>query len=150
MRALGAEGSRLLLQYAAAEQMRQWLQDWESFEVVFGAFFFLFLLFGTREGKFTLAVALAMTLVAVCQRFITAPELVAASRLADFLPRATPSPEKTRLWTLETGYAGIQAFEWLLGGVLAALLVTAARGGSEGIRGQMNLAGKSNYGHTSQ
>src|SRR5579872_6721125 len=60
IRALGAAGAQVLLHYAAWEQNRWLLRAWGAVQLIGGSAYFLFLLFGTREGKLPLALVIGM------------------------------------------------------------------------------------------
>src|ERR1700722_6596815 len=51
IKAMGQEEARIMMAYPVRQQVRWWLEGWENLEVALGALFFLFLLFGTGEGK---------------------------------------------------------------------------------------------------
>src|SRR5690242_11769627 len=59
-RTLGVDASRNLLRYQVSEQNRFYFETWEIAQLLLGLFFFFFLLFCTREGKYSLLVALLM------------------------------------------------------------------------------------------
>ena len=59
LQSMGGEEARMMLAYPVRQQVGWWAEQWGDFEIAFGACFFLFLLLGTREGKITLAIALA-------------------------------------------------------------------------------------------
>src|SRR4051794_13792148 len=75
LKPLGAD-ARATLRYAAAEQNRWYLEKWEDVQLVFGAAFFLVMLFGSRENKFVLLGVLLVTLLVLLQKFLITPELV--------------------------------------------------------------------------
>src|SRR5450755_3153501 len=77
---LGLVASRLLLRYQVAEQTRFYFESWETLQLMLGTFFFFFLLFGTREDKFSLLMALLMLLAVAVQRFYLTPEIHAFGR----------------------------------------------------------------------
>src|SRR5215471_14876336 len=52
--------TRAVLKHEVVEMNRWLFQSWETMQLVIGAFFFCYLLFGTMEGKVTLALALLM------------------------------------------------------------------------------------------
>src|SRR5579872_175115 len=60
---MGKEQAYLLLRYQANEENRYCYEVWEGMQVALSAVFFFFLLFGTTEGKVSLALALAMMIL---------------------------------------------------------------------------------------
>src|SRR3974377_964435 len=73
--ALGPAATRLMLRYVVAEQ-NQWLfRSWENLQICLAVLFFCYLLFGTIEGKVSLAVMLAMLFLTLIQRLWISPQL---------------------------------------------------------------------------
>lgn len=144
---LGRDEARLLLRYEAAEQNRYYFEFWESVQVVVGALFFFFLLFGTTEGKFSLALALAMLAIVGAQRFILTPELKAVGRLLDFAPAVALRGERARFRVLHTAYVGIEMGKWALQLLLAGVLIGRGRLRSGYARQQFDVVDKANYRH---
>jgi hypothetical protein len=145
IRALGPAETRLLLQYQASEEWRGNCATWETAQIVLGAFFFFYLLFGTLEGKFSLLLALLMLAVVLFERFLLTPELVGIGRLLDFVPDI-PSNEHSRLAAVQTGYVGAEVLKGTLGCILAARLVWQQwRSGYAGK--EIDLVNKANHRH---
>lgn len=119
--ALGSRGARDFLIYAAAEQMRDLRETWDSIQVGLGALLFLLLLFGSNEGKFGLLLALGMLALAIFDRLILTPEISLMARLADLT--GARAGERARRFLLEGGYIGLEAAKWMLGLGLATHLV---------------------------
>src|SRR5438132_8052076 len=86
IQALGREGARSLLRYQVSEQNRWYFEIWESSQLILGAGFFSFLLFGSSEGKFSLLLLLLMFLIVAIQRLFMTPELTSLGRSFDFIP----------------------------------------------------------------
>jgi hypothetical protein len=131
--AMGREGAREFVRYAAAEQIRWLRETWDSVQVVLGAVLFFLLLFGSSEGKFGLMMAFGMLGLAIFDRFVLTPEIAALGRLSDFIPPGSDSGDRARALMLEGGYVGLEVVKWVLGLGLAASLVlrhqySAARG----------------------
>ena len=66
-KALGPAQTRMLLRYHASEQNRYYFESWDTFQIIYGLAFFFFLLFGTKEGKISLGLALGMVLITLAQ-----------------------------------------------------------------------------------
>src|SRR3954463_8951988 len=66
-RPLGRDNTRVVLHYQMAEANRFLFQQWEYVQLILGALFFAYLLFGTLEGKFTLVLALMMLALTAIQ-----------------------------------------------------------------------------------
>ena len=84
LQSMGREEARMLLAYPVRQQVGWWMEEWGDFEIAFGACLLLFLLLGTREGKVTLAVALAPLAVAIFQRTFMTPQLSLSRRHVGF------------------------------------------------------------------
>ncbi len=124
---LGAADSHMLLRYQAAEQNRAAFEAWENAQLLGGLLFFFYLLFGTTEDKFALAVALLLVLVVALQRFVLTPELNGLGRLLDFVPDSVPSPHRARYGNLDATYLGIEIGKGLAQLALAAMVLSGAR-----------------------
>jgi hypothetical protein len=121
--AMGREGAREFLRYAAAEQMRWSREAWDSIQIVLGAAVFLLLLFGSTEGKFGLLLAFGMLALSIFDRTVLTPEISALGRLSDFIPPGSSSGDRARALMLEGGYVGLEGVKWLLGLALVGTLV---------------------------
>jgi hypothetical protein len=102
-KALGPASARLLMHYEAAEQTRFFYESWEAAQMVLGAFFLLFLLFGTREDKYSLLMAAAMLAIVAVERFWMTPQAISFGRVTDFIPPAVNSVDRVKLAVLRTG-----------------------------------------------
>jgi hypothetical protein len=123
LQSLGREESRMLLAYPVRQQAAWWMEEWGDFEILLGAGFFLFLLLGTREGKATLAIALAPLAVAIFQRTFMMPQLVYLGGLLDFVSPNMMVAERGQLDAVRMGFILVEVAEQVACGVLAALLV---------------------------
>ncbi len=144
----GGASARLLLHHLAGEQNRFLLETWETAQLMLGLFFFFFLLFGTREDKYSLAIPLLMLVITLVQRFVLSPEMIAAGRIVDFLAEKN-STDRVRLMVLQRAYPLTELAKGGLGLLLAIRLVFAdwwRRSGSD-VRKQLDLVDKANYGH---
>lgn len=90
LKTLGPAGARMLLRYQASEQNRWLFEAWGTVQLIGGSGFFLFLLFGTREGKYPLILVLVMLAVVLLQLFLLTPAMISLGRLVDFLPPVNP------------------------------------------------------------
>jgi hypothetical protein len=79
-----------LLTYQAAEQNRLLALSWENVQIGFAIFFFFYLLFGTREGKYALLLVLLMMAVVIGERLVLTPELIGIGRSLDFSEEIRP------------------------------------------------------------
>ena len=84
LKTLGRAQLGPLTHYLATEQNRALFDTWGVVQIVMAGVFFLFLLFGTRLGKFPLAVALLMLLIVVVERVAIAPGMEMVGRVTDF------------------------------------------------------------------
>jgi hypothetical protein len=125
--AMGQEEARLLLAYPVMQQARWWLTEWEYAELVLGAAFFLFLLFGTGEGKAVLGFTLGMYGLVLAQRFFALPQMLSLGNLTDFVPAATVLPERNQLTAAQDAFIGIEILKALMGFGLGAYMIARSR-----------------------
>jgi len=122
--AMGREEARIMLAYPVRQQVRWWLEEWENLEMAFGALFFLFLLFGTREGKLALSLTLGIYAIVLFQRFFTSPQIVYLGAQMDFVALNVVIPERNQLIAVQKIFTGVEIFKALailgLGGYLIA------------------------------
>ena len=144
---LGREDVRLLLHHAAAQQFRMETQTWETAQLLLGISFFFFLLFGTREGKLPLALALLMVAILVAQKFVLTPEISGLGRITDFLPAAAHSPDRTRLTVLSGAYSAFEFVKWGAQIALCAVLIGSRRWLSGDAGQKFNLVDKADHRH---
>jgi hypothetical protein len=135
-----------LAHYLAAEQNRSLFETWGVVQIVLAAGFFAFLLFGTRLGKFPLAVALLLLLVAIAERAVLAPGMEFVGRALDF--RVDPS-HRARMAreALDYGYAMAEVAKFLLASIIAVFLVWQQSRRSLDSRRQIDVIDKTNYRH---
>lgn len=146
IKVLGPTETGMLLRYEAAELTRHELELWEIAQLGLAAFFFLFLLFGTSEGKFSLALSLTLLLAVAVQRFIISPELVSLGKLTDFLPAAAGSGYRAKLLVMQGSYFGVEVGKWIMIMVLATILIGRGRR-LNATRNQFNVVDKADHGH---
>ncbi|MBZ5724836.1 MAG: hypothetical protein LAP87_07545 [Acidobacteriia bacterium] len=145
IKTFGFTQTRLLLRYQISEQNRLSLETWEYAQLFFGIFLFFFFLFGTGEGKFSLAAVLCMLAIVVFQRFLLTPQLIGLGRSIDFLPDAA-SHEHKQFQVISQAYSIIEPVKWVLGLALAAVMIW--RRGRSGYAGQeIDLIDKAYHGH---
>ena len=149
---MGLAAARMLLHHMAGEQNRFYYETWELAQIVLGTFFFFFLLFGTREDKYSLAIPLLMLLITVAQRFVLSPEMIALGRLTDFLPDNVHSADRIKLLVAEAGYSVAELAKGGLGLILAIRLIFANwwRASTGNVRQELDLVDKANYGHVNR
>ena len=78
---------------------------------------------GTREGKSTLAVALAPLAVAIFQRTFITPQLLDLGGMLDFAAPNMLVAERGQLDAVRMGFILVEVLQLVSGGVLAALLI---------------------------
>jgi len=113
IKAMGREEARIMLAYPVRQQVRWWLEEWENLEMVLGAFFFLFLLFGTREGKLALSLTLGICAIVLFQRFFTSPQILYLGAQMDFVPLNVVIPERNELIAVQKIFTGVEIFKAL-------------------------------------
>jgi hypothetical protein len=146
---LGPAATRQLLQYQVAEQNRFFVEGWGTAQLILGCFFFFYLLFGTREDKFSLLLSLLMVVGVGAQRFFLTPEINAFGRLLDFANPDAYVPGRRGLPIVQSAYNAVELTKLGLGVLLTVwLLVGARRRRSRSqVRQELDLIDKANYGH---
>jgi hypothetical protein len=146
---LGPPAVRMLLSYLASEQNRFYYESWETAQIVLGTFFFFFLLFGTREDKYSLLIPLLMLIITVGQRFVATPEMISLGRTVDFIPESAHTVSMVRLRVVETGYTAAELLKAALGLLLAARLILTSRPHPSGreIRKELDFVNKGDHRH---
>lgn len=127
IRSMGEDEARIMLGYPARQQARWWLEEWENVELVLGAAFFFFLLFGTREGKLVLFFTLGIYAVVLFQRFFTLPQMLYLGSQMDFVPVNVFVPERNELTAVQTAFTGVEIFKVLLQVALGVYLIARSR-----------------------
>ena len=148
-RNFGAGAARLLLRYQVSEQNRFYFESWEFVQMALGSLLFFFLLFGTREDKYSLAGVLLMVVLVAVQRFLLTPDLTVLGRNLDFVPLADTVEERGRFWMLHNAYSGVELVKWAVGLFLASRLIAGHRHRkSRGdIRQQLDMIDKADHRH---
>ena len=150
IKTLGPDAARALLRYQVSEQNRRYFETSEEAQLAVGLFFFLLVLFGSKESKFSLALALGMLLIVALQRFLLTPQIVSLGRQIDFIPPDVSSPSRSRFWVLHGAYTGVELLKWVLGLTLAAKLCfqLSPRSGEAGQ--EFDLVDKANHRHVNR
>ena len=146
LKTLGRTQLSPLAHYLANEQNRSLLETWGTVQIVLGASFFFFLLFGTHQGKAPLVVALLMLIIVIGERVAIAPGMELVNQRTAFNP--DPS-QRARTVTNALNY-GYQMAEWgkfALGAVAAVILIWQEKRRSLDSRNQVDLIDKANYRH---
>lgn len=147
IRALGPTETTALLHHEAAELARDEQQTWCYIQIVLGVFLFSFILFGTGEGKLSLALSLLMLIAAIAQAFFLTPQIAALGRLTDFMNAETAAGYHARMVVLQGGYTGVEIAKWIVGATLAAVLIGRRRAYSGNSWQQFNVVDKANHRH---
>jgi hypothetical protein len=115
-------------------------------QIVLGALFFFFLLFGTRLGKFPLAVALLMLLIVIGERMAITPGMEMVGQVTDLNPDPSHRARLVRD-VLNYGYTMAEWTKFALGAVAAVFLVWQEKRRSVDSRNQVNVIDKADYRH---
>jgi hypothetical protein len=150
LQSIGREEARMMLAYPVRQQVGWWAEEWGDFEIAFGACFFLFLLLGTREGKITLAVALAPLAVAIFQRTFMTPQLLDLGGMLDFAPPNMLITERGQLDAVRMGSILVELLQLVSGGVLAALLIGRQHGRSGLTRQEVDAIDEADHRHVNR
>jgi hypothetical protein len=146
LKPLGAD-ARMTLRYQASEQNRRLFRTWETVQILFGASFFLLLLFGSRENKFTLVGVLLLIALVLVQKFVLTPELIALGRMIDFVPPDIKSPDRSKFWVIHSAYSGVELLKRaLIVGLSGKMVFSRQRSGrSRDSRREVDRVDKANY-----
>jgi hypothetical protein len=150
VKALGAHEAYLLMGHVASEQRQRTIRSWEDVQLVLGLGFFFFLLFGTREGKLPLAMALLLVGMVLLERFLLMPEALSLARIASFATGRAASAEAIRRMVLSSTHEGFEIVKWLVEAALAAVLVLRRNHRSGDAGDQFHMVDKSDYGHVNR
>lgn len=144
----GPNAARMLLRYQVSEQNRFYFESWEIVQVVLGSLLFFFMLFGTREDKYSLVGVLLMLSVTMVQRFLLTPEIVVLGRAMDFARDDAVSPQYGRFWMLHKAYVSVELTKWAIGLIAAGRLITGRhRSSRRHVREQLDLVDKADHRH---
>jgi len=146
LRDIPQQQASALLRYAAAERSRSLRVHWDTLQIACGAFFFGYLLFASREGKWSLALAAWMFAMVLLQRLYITPESTDIGRMADFLPTANAGVYHNKLWVLEEAYLLVEAAKWAAGLTLLIRFVSSS-GRSGDSRENLHMVDKANHRH---
>ena len=142
---LGPAVTRMVLRYAVAEQNRWLFRNWETMQIGMAVLFFCYLLFGTMEGKFSLAVMLAMLALTLIQRLWISPELGLTGRTMEYVPGDLAAQERARFWLLHNAYLAVEALKFGFGLILGMIVMSRKRSGDP--LNQFNMIDKANHRH---
>ena len=146
LKSLGANQTLPLLRYLAAEQTRNNLETWGSVQLFVGSFFFFFLLFGTNQGKPSLALALLMAVIAFGQRLFLIPEILSRGRAMDFMAQI-PVYQHTQLGVLHYAYTLTEVVKGGLGLILAGILIWRTGGRALNAGQEVYMVDKADHRH---
>ncbi len=151
IKAMGAAETDLLLRYHSAELTRTELELWQGVQICVGVFFLFFMVFGTGEGKISLALSLVLLLCVLVQRFAIWPEIVSYGRLTDFVPQSANSGYRAKLLVMQSGFLGVEIGKWVVLVVLSAILIgrrsSRRRGSSDDSWKKFQVVNKADDGH---
>jgi len=149
IKALGAHETYLLMGHVASEQRQRTIRNWENLQLLLGLGFFFFLLFGTREGKLPLAMALLLVVMVLLERFLLTPEALSLARIASFTA-GRASGEAVRRMVLSTTHEGFEIVKWMVEAALAAVLVLRRNQRSGDSGDQLDVVDKPDHGHVNR
>ena len=150
MKALGAHETYLLMGRVAWEQRQRTTENWESVQMLVGLGFFLFLLFGTHQGKLPLAMGLLLLGIVALERFLLTPEVLSLGRAAGFASGPASSAEDMRRMVLSSTHLGFEIAKWIVQAALGAVMIVR-RGHRSGDAGdQFHVVDKPNHGHVNR
>lgn len=144
---MGQDEARLmLLAYPVRQQTRWWLEEWSNLELLIGGIFFFFMLFGTKEGKITLAFTLGIFAIVLFQRLYTLPQLLFLGSVMDFVPANVVMPERNQLIAVQNAFTAVDLFKDLVMLGMAAYFI-ARTPRSNHFGKQVDFVDKADYRH---
>jgi len=148
LRNTSASTVHTVMRFQAAEENRYYFKLWEYAQMGLGAFFFAFVLFGTRENKLFLILILSMLFIVFLQRRFLTPELTSLGRELDFVPPDALSSERARFWVLHGGYSLAELIKLAIGFFMTIhLLFGRWRGTLRNPRNELDMVNKADYRH---
>lgn len=148
LQGMGADAARKLFRYQVSEQNRAAFRTWEIAQLFFGAAFFLYLLFGTKEGKLPMILVLLMLAIVVMQRMLFTPALIVLGRHLDFASALAAARQRQEFWIVHNAYSIAEVIKWGVGvGLAVRLSFGRGSGRSRDSRKKLDVIDKSNYGH---
>jgi hypothetical protein len=127
VKTLGPVHARLLLRDHVSEQNRWYMRTWGNTQIFVGGLLVFFLLFGTREGRVSLVLSVAIFAVVIAQRLVLLPELASLGRLVELLGVDASQAERNKLWVVESAYYSLEILKGLVGLALAGKLIFQTR-----------------------
>jgi hypothetical protein len=114
---MGRDEARTFLRYQVSEQNRWYFETWEKIQLALGL---ALLALTSRQGRLSVALAAAMLVLLLAQRFWITPEIVRIGRLIDF---ARQAPERQTFWMFHGAYSAVELSKLALGFLLSGRLV---------------------------
>jgi hypothetical protein len=146
LKSLGQVSLLPLTHYLAEQQNRSLFETWGVVQIALGAVLFFYLLFGTRLGKFPLAVSLLMLLIVIGERIAIGPGMEMVGRYADL--NSDPSHRlQVAQGALDYGYKMAEALKFALGAIVAVYLIWQHTRSSSDARKQIDVINEPNYRH---
>ncbi len=150
IRALGPN-ARALLRYEASEQNRSAFETWEYAQLAFGAGLFMFLLFGSREGKLPMILVLLMLSIVLAQRILFTPVLASVGRDLDFAAPGAHALQRQEFRVVHTAYIVVEVVKWIIGLGLGVMLgLGKGRNRSGDAWEEIDPVDKRNYRHVNR
>lgn len=119
---LGSDDANLLLRYAAAEEIRSALYNWERIEIGVGVVLIGCLYLGTQKRILPIVLCASMLVLVLFQHFGVSSELAYRGRETDFPPGNALVGPIERLRALQAVYYGTEVIKIVAGGILASYL----------------------------
>ena len=143
---LGRDAARALLRHQASELTRTAFAVSEWAQIVVGALFLLSLLAGSRQSRFSIAVAAAMLLIVLFFRFFLTPHLTELGRALEMQGSGLSPDDRTRFWDFHNAYFAFEILKWLLGFGLMVKFTLPTRRSSE-LPDNINSIDKAHHRH---
>ena len=140
---MGRDEARAFLRYQVSEQNRWYFETWEMAQLALG----LAVIYATfRQSAKLATLAAVMFALLLAERFYMTPEIVRLGRLIDFVPQATPSPERTTFWKFHGAYSAVELLKLALGFFLSGRLIF----GRERVAGKVDVVDEADHRHVNR
>lgn len=146
VRAVGP-AARDLFRYQAAERNRAMFETWEYVQFAWGTGLFLFILFGSKEGKWPMILVLVMLVVVAVQRVLFTPALSAIGRDLDFAAAGAHPLQRQEVRVIHMAYSAAEGFKWLAGLLLAGKMAFGRSRRSRDSREELDAVDKRYHRH---
>ncbi|WP_031495119.1 hypothetical protein [Bryobacter aggregatus] len=121
IKVIGQDRLQILFRHEAAEFNRSLFEVWGIVQIVIALLLFGILLFGTKEGKFTLAVSLTMVLLVTGMHLLVTPSIIGYGRSLDFIAKDKELGLRQKVKVFHNTYSTLEGIK-MVGGVILLVI----------------------------